>query len=65
MGHRVNREGLKPDDNTTDAILKMDNPIDLRRVQRMQSTVGYLAKFPPYISDARESITRLINRKVP
>ena len=65
VGHCVNREGLKPDDNTTDAILKMDDPIDVRRVQRLSGTAGYLAKFPPDISDARESIRRLTNSKVP
>ena len=65
MGHRVTSEGLKPDDKKIEAIVKMTNPTDVKGVQRLQGTVGYLAKFLPGLSDAMEPIRRLTHPDVP
>ena len=32
MGHRVTSEGLKPDERKIEAILKMENPTDVKGI---------------------------------
>ena len=59
MGHRVTSEGLKPDERKIEAILKMENPTDVKGIQRLQGTIGYLSKFLPGLSSAMEPIRRL------
>ena len=59
MGHRVTSEGLKPEERKIEAILKMENPIDVKGIQRLQGTIGYLSKFLPGLSSAMEPIRRL------
>ena len=59
MGHRVTSEGLKPDERKIEEILKMENPTDVKGIQRLQGTIGYLSKFLPGLSSAMEPIRRL------
>ena len=65
MGHRVTSDGLKPDERKIEAILKMDNPTDVKGIQRLQGTVGYLSKFLPGLFRAMEPIRGLIQPNVP
>ena len=39
MGHRVTSDGLKSDEKSIEAILKMENPTNLKGIQRLQGTV--------------------------
>ena len=59
MGHRMTSEGLKPDDRKIEAILEMENPTDVKKIKRLQGTIGYLSKFLPGLSSAMEPIRRL------
>ena len=65
MGHHVTSEGLKPGDRKIEAILKMENLTDVKGIQRLQGTVGYLSKFLPGLSNAMEPIRRLTQHDVP
>ena len=58
MRHRVTSEGLKPDERKIEAILKIENPTDVKGIQRSQGTIGYLSKFLPGLSSAMEPIRR-------
>ena len=59
MGHVVTTSGLKPDPKKIDAVLNMQRPMDHKAIQRLQGTVGYLAKFLPRLSAVMEPIRRL------
>ena len=65
MGHRVTSDGLKPDETKIEAIVKMENPTDVKGIQRLQGTVGYLSKFLPGLSRAMEPIRKLPQPDVP
>ena len=65
MGHRLTSDGLKLDDKKIGAILKMENPTDVKGIQRLQGTVEYLSKFLPGFSRAMEPIRRLTQPDVP
>ena len=45
IGHRLTKEGLKPDPAKVKAILSMKKPDDIAAVQRLMGMVKYLSKF--------------------
>ena len=45
IGHRLTKEGLKPDPAKVKAILSMKKPDDTAAVQRLMGMVKYLTKF--------------------
>ena len=63
LDHLVTSEGLKPDTKNVEAILNMENPTDVNRVQRLQGLVTYLAKFLPKLSVIMEPIRRLTRQE--
>ena len=63
IGHRLTKEGLKPDPAKLKAILNMKKPDDVAAVQRLMGMVKYLSKFLSDLSQICEPI-RLLTRKV-
>jgi len=59
MGHIVSTQGLKADPKKIEAITQMVKPTDQKGIQRLQGTVGYLAKFLPKLSSIMEPIRQL------
>ena len=45
MGHLLTAQGLKPDPNKVEATLKLKTPGIKEEIERLNSTVNYLAKF--------------------
>ena len=64
MGHCLTNEGLKPDPQKVDAILKMEKPQDVTGVQRLIGPVKYLSKFLSNLSQICEPIRRLTHKGV-
>ena len=65
IGHRLTKEGLKPDPAKVKAILSMKKPDDVAAVQRLLGMVKYLSKFLSDLSQICEPIRRLTNKDVP
>ena len=64
IGHRLTKEGLKPDPAKVKAILSMKKPDDVAAVQRLMSKVKYLSKFLSDLSRICEPIRRLTHKDV-
>ena len=64
MGHCLTNEGLKPDPQKVDAILKMEKPQDVTGVQRLIRLVKYLSKFLSNLSQICEPIRTLTYKDV-
>ena len=62
MGHCLTNEGLKPDPQKIDAIVKMEKPQDVAGVQRLIGLVKYLSKFLNNLSQICEPIRRLTHK---
>lgn len=62
MGHCLNKEGLKPDPQKVEAIVKMEKPQDIAGVQRLIGLVKYLSKFLNNLSQICEPIRRLTHK---
>ena len=65
IGHRLTKEGLKPDPAKVKAILSMKKPDDVAAVQRLMGMVKYLSKFLSDLSQICEPIRRLTHKDVP
>ena len=65
LGHIVTGEGLKPDPNKVQAILKLPNPTNPTEVQRLQGSVQYLARFLPKLSETFEPLRKLTHKGEP
>ena len=65
IGHRLTKEGLKPDPAKVKAILSMKNPDDVAAEQRLMGMVKYLSKFLSDLSQICEPIRRLTHKDVP
>ena len=50
MGHLLTEQGLKPDTDKVEAILKLETPGTKEEIERLNGTVNYLAKFLPRLS---------------
>ena len=65
IGHRLTKEGLKPDPAKVKAILSMKKPDDIAAVQRLMGVVKYLSKFLGDLSQICEAIRRLTHKDQP
>ena len=65
IGHRLTKEGLKPDPAKVKAILSMKKPDDTAAVQRLMGMVKYLTKFLDDLSQICEPIRRLTHKGEP
>ncbi|KAK3713862.1 hypothetical protein QZH41_010915, partial [Actinostola sp. cb2023] len=64
MGHFVTAEGLKPDPNKVEAIVKLQTPTDKQGVERLNGAVNYLAKFLLKLSQVMAPIRQLTHKDV-
>ena len=65
IGHRLTKEGLKPDPAKVKAILSMKKPDDTAAVQRLMGIVKYVTKFLGDLSQIFEPIRRLTHKDEP
>ena len=62
IGHKLTKDGIKPDDNKVRAINEIPAPSDKKGVERLLGTVNYLGKFIPNLATVTEPI-RILLRK--
>ena len=65
IGHRLTKEGLKPDPAKVKAILSMKKPDDIAAVQRLMGMVNYLSKFLVDLFQICEPTRRLTHKDEP
>ena len=65
IGHRLTKEGLKPDPAKVKAILSIKKPGGVDAVQRLMGMVKYLLKFLGDLSQICEPIRRLTYKDIP
>ncbi|CAB3992300.1 Hypothetical predicted protein [Paramuricea clavata] len=64
IGHKLTREGVKPDEQKVKAIKQMPPPEDKKGVERLLGTVNYLAKFIPNMSTIMQPIREVMKSGV-
>ncbi|XP_062499663.1 uncharacterized protein K02A2.6-like [Corticium candelabrum] len=64
MGHVLTSQGIKPDDDKIEAIVKMPPPQDVQGVRRLIGMTNYLLKFMPHLSDLLEPLRQLTKQHI-
>ena len=64
LGHKISKDGIKPDPDKVKAITMLKAPTNVTDVQRLSGMVNYLARFLPKLSDVMEPIRRLTVKDV-
>jgi len=62
IGHCLTKEGVKPDPDKIEAILKMPEPVDKKGVERMLGFMNYLAKFIPNLSEITSTMRSMLKK---
>ena len=63
FGQVLTKEGLKPDPHKVDVIQEWPTPTCVAELQSFLSSVNYLCKFIPYLSDLRQPLQELLKSK--
>ena len=64
IGHKLTPDGVKPDQNKCEAIIKMTKPEDAKGVQRILGIVNYLSKFLKGLTDLCQPLRKLTHKNV-
>ena len=64
IGHKLTRDGVKPDEQKVKAVKQMPPPEDKKGAERLLGTVNYLAKFIPNMSTIMQPIKEIIKSGV-
>ena len=59
FGHRLTPDGIKVDPKKIEAIIQMDPPQNVTRLQSFNGMVNYLKRFSPVLSELSEPLRRL------
>ncbi|KXJ22526.1 Transposon Tf2-9 polyprotein [Exaiptasia diaphana] len=63
IGHRLTKDGVKPDNSKIEAIVNMPAPQDKKGVQRLLGMINYLAKFIPNLSAITAPLHELLKEQ--
>lgn len=61
-GHKITNEGILPDDEKIEAILKMKRPSDVTEVRRFSGLVQYMSRFLPDLAETLEPFRKLTRK---
>ena len=64
LGHRIGKEGIRPDPAKVEAILSMEAPSEVSGVKRFCGMVQYLSRFLPNLADDVEPLRALTKKNV-
>ena len=64
LGHKINSDGIAPDERKTVAIREMQSPKNKKDLQRFLGMIVYLSKFIPNLSTETSSLRKLLSNTV-
>lgn len=63
LGHKIDRQGIRPDDAKTKAVREMCPPTSKPELQRMLGMATYLARFVPNLADVLQPLSSMLSSK--
>jgi hypothetical protein len=64
LGHMLTKDGIKPDPTKIESIIKMEQPKNVKELQRLLGMITYVAKFIPSLSQVCSPLRNLIKKNV-
>ena len=65
LGHEINENGIKPNDEKVEAILKLKLPENTKDLKSFLGAIQYMAKFLPKLSEQTDRLRKLLKKSEP
>ena len=65
LGHEINENGIKPNDEKVEAILKLKPPENTKDLKSILGAIQYMAKFLPKLSEQTDRLRKLLKKNEP
>ena len=65
MGHEIDENGSKPNEEKVDAILLLKPPENTKELQSFLGSIQYMAKFLPKLSEKTDKLKKLLKKNEP
>ena len=65
LGHEINENGIKPNDEKVEAILKLKPPENTKDLKSFLGAIQYMAKFLPKLSEQTDRLRKLLKKNEP
>ena len=62
LGHEIDENGIKPNDEKIEAIQKLKPPENTKELKSFLGTIKYMAKFLPKLSEQTDRLRKLLKR---
>ena len=62
LGHKVTANGIFPDPEKVEAIVKMKEPSDKKELQRFLGMINYVGKFIPNLAEHTAPLRKLLRK---
>ena len=65
LGHEINENGIKPNDEKVEAILNLKPPENTKDLKSFLGAIQYMAKFLPKLSEQTDRLRKLLKKNEP
>ena len=65
LGHEINENGIKPNEEKVEAILKLKAPENTKDIKSFLGAIQYMAKFLPKLSERTDRLRKLLKKNEP
>ena len=65
LGHEIDENGIKPNEEKIEAILKLNPPENTKELKSFLGAKQYVAKFLPKLSEQTDRLRKLLKKNEP
>ena len=65
LGHEINENGIKPNEEKVEAIIKLKAPENTKDLKSFLGAIQYMEKFLPKLSEQTDRLRKLLKKKEP
>ena len=65
LGHEIDENGIKPNEEKNEAILKLNPPENTKELKSFLGAIQYVAKFLPKLSEQTDRLRKLLKKNEP
>ena len=65
LGHEINENGIKPNEEKVEAMLKLKAPENTKDLKSFLGAIQYMAKFLPKLSKRTDRLRKLLKNNEP
>ena len=62
LGHEIDKNGIKPNEEKIEAILKLNSQKNTKELKSFLGAIQYMAKFLPKISEQTDQLRKLLKK---